>query len=30
VDLPTADVMAFVFSGGIAGERKPAVEAPTQ
>ena len=28
VDMPTADVMAFVFSGGIASERKPAAEAP--
>ena len=28
VDMPTADVMAFVFSGGVAGERKPAAEAP--
>jgi uncharacterized membrane protein len=26
VDMPTADVMAFVFSGGVAGERKPATE----
>jgi uncharacterized membrane protein len=30
VDMPTADVMAFVFSGGIAGERKPAAEAPAK
>jgi uncharacterized membrane protein len=29
VEMPTADVMAFVFSGGVAGERKPAVEAPS-
>jgi len=28
VDMPTPDVMAFVFSGGIAGERKPAAEPP--
>ncbi|MGD0999093.1 MAG: DUF502 domain-containing protein [Candidatus Brocadiia bacterium] len=28
VDKPTPDVMAFVFSGGIAGERKPAAEPP--
>ena len=29
VDMPTPDVMAFVFSGGVAGERKPAAEAPS-
>jgi uncharacterized membrane protein len=28
VDMPTRDVMAFVFSGGITGERKPAAEPP--
>jgi uncharacterized membrane protein len=28
VDMPTRDVMAFVFSGGVAGERKPAAEPP--
>ena len=28
VDVPTRDVMAFVFSGGIAGERKPAAAPP--
>ncbi len=28
VDMPTSEVMAFVFSGGVAGERKPAAEAP--
>jgi len=27
VDMPTPEVMAFVFSGGIAGERKPPAEA---
>jgi uncharacterized membrane protein len=28
VDMPTSEVMAFVFSGGVAGERKPTVEPP--
>jgi uncharacterized membrane protein len=28
VDMPTSEVMAFVFSGGVAGERKPAAEPP--
>ena len=28
VDMPTSEVMAFVFSGGVAGERKPAAETP--
>jgi uncharacterized membrane protein len=27
VDMPTSEVMAFVFSGGVVGERKPAAEA---
>jgi uncharacterized membrane protein len=28
VDMATAEVMAFVFSGGVAGERKPGAEPP--
>jgi uncharacterized membrane protein len=28
VDMPTSEVMAFVFSGGIAGERKPPPQVP--
>ena len=28
VDMPTRDVMAFVFSGGVASEHKPAPEPP--
>jgi uncharacterized membrane protein len=29
VDMPTSDVMAFVFSGGVAGERKASAAPPT-